>query len=120
MLVLMALIRDFVFTAIITNAFKVAVKGSVTMLIAVRKIRRALTSDQWQKMAVNLPVNTRPRIEAVARRLEGFPFCVFSLEFVNLSLSILPASVKLALVLLTKSFYLIISSFAFMFHFYCR
>ena len=40
----MALIRDFVFTAITTNAFKVAVKGSVTMLIAVRKIRRALTS----------------------------------------------------------------------------
>ena len=32
---------------------------------------------------------------------------MFSLEFVNLSLSILPASVKLTLVLLTKSFYLI-------------
>ena len=44
MLDLMALIRDFVFTAIITNAFKAAVKGNVTMLITARKIRRALSS----------------------------------------------------------------------------
>ena len=44
MLDLMALIRDFVFTAIITNAFKAAVKGNVTMLITARKIRKALSS----------------------------------------------------------------------------
>ena len=44
MLDLMTLIRDFVFTAIITNAFKAAVKGNVTMLITARKIRKALSS----------------------------------------------------------------------------
>jgi len=40
MLDLMALIRDFVFTATITNVFKAAVKGNVTMLITARKIRK--------------------------------------------------------------------------------
>lgn len=64
---------------------------------------------------MNLPVNGRPRIEAVARRLEGFysyiasSFCVFSLEFLNLFLSILPASVKLKRVLLSRSIYVSLS-----------
>jgi len=44
MLDLMALIRDFVFTAIITNVFKAAVKGNVTMLITAKKMRRVLSS----------------------------------------------------------------------------
>ena len=44
MLDLMALNRDFVFMAIMTNAFKAAVKGNVTRLITARKIKRALSS----------------------------------------------------------------------------
>jgi len=44
MLDLMALSRDFVFTAVITNAFKAAVKGNVTMLMTAMKIRRVLSS----------------------------------------------------------------------------
>ena len=44
MLDLLALRRDFIFTTIITNAFKATVKGKVTMLITARKITTALAS----------------------------------------------------------------------------
>ena len=70
---LCALNRDFVFTAIITSAFKTAVKGKVRMWMIMIKIRIATATGEG---CCNLSPNTRSA---------SHPEWVVSLEFMAYS-----------------------------------
>ena len=77
---LLALNRDFVFTAIITSAFKKVVKGNVTMLMAKTNMRTALAPRESgllpkTKLQISHPgdvISTLGRLEFIASRFFTF------------------------------------------------
>ena len=80
---LLALNRDFVFTAIITSAFKKVVKGNVTMLMTKTNMRTALAPRESgllpnTKLQISHPgdvISTLGRLEFIASRFFPSLYC---------------------------------------------